>query len=87
MDSETQIGPLTLLRAGDWVAHHKRKRERFFLDSKGMSLLVVKRITPSSETKTWISQERFSSGEWIVVEPNPDINATILGVYNKPVKK
>lgn len=85
MDSETKnAGPLTLLRAGDWVALRSKPRSRFYLAPKlgGVALRAV------WKGKTvYLTEEQFSSGEWIVLEPNIHPNAAVVGAYNKPEGK
>lgn len=94
MDSETQsVGPLTLLRAGDWVAEKKKPRSRWFLSDSHISETSLGSIRSFTITKAdatahdFIDELHFARGDWIVVEPNIALDATILGAYNKPEGK
>lgn len=90
MDSETQIGPLTLLRARDWVSPQEMPSRRYYIHGKARTYLgegVECILDSDTIIRRYVPFEAFKTGQWVVVEPNPDVSATILGAYNKPEVK
>lgn len=76
-------GPLTLIRAGDWVADLKDPDTRWFVVERTMFHHLIIRRDDLSESKV-VDADKFTSGEWIVTDPNLAIDATIAGAYNAP---
>lgn len=78
-------GPLTMLRAGDWVARRSKPRSRYYLDRKEDDYIIAINAA-NPKMIAHIHEKDFTCGAWKLLTPTIGM-ATILGAFNQPEGK